>query len=185
MFNCLFVWLSFFLFNRLVFDLLKNASNEIKKKKLLFSSEKVFHSFLTEIFTSTNNEKNFHHFLLLQAETFMEKIILDIPMGDYLLAGATGKKIKAQIKKQTELMVDLIKTWASEKIIDQPKYINFLEEKIESFYLEHLLLPLKKQVFEKIRLYRRIAFGLAIILSLLQSLLLNFFDLNVLSFNVI
>ena len=32
LFNCLFVWLSFFLFNRLVFDLLKNASNEIKKK---------------------------------------------------------------------------------------------------------------------------------------------------------
>jgi len=141
---------------------------EIKRKDFL--SE-----ILSEFCLKTNLEQQIENFLSDRVEKVMHRIALQVPMGDYLLAGAIGKKIKAQVNLEITLMLPELQDYLTRQIIEQGKVETLLEEKIQSLDFSQSWNKIKEKALKKINLFKVLITLAGASVGILEFIVLLFF----------
>ena len=174
--NSSFTWLTAHLFQLYIIRFFvqqepfikKFVFDEIKRKGIL---SEVIQEFCLKI----DLERQIENFLNSRIEKIMHRIASQVPMGDYLLAGAVGKKIKGQVDLEITLMLPELQDYLTRQIIEQAKIEDLVEEKIQKFDFSHSWNKIKKKALKKLTLFKILLTLLAAIIGVIEFAILLFF----------
>ncbi len=176
LFNALFAWMLIDLLIRLIFRFLYSQEHAIKALLSARIKEELdMQNLVKDLMTRADLKVNLQLFLDERIDLIMQKVALQVPMGDYLLSGVLGKKIKDKVKQEVEFVIPDVEEHLLEHLIANNVVENLVEEKIRDLDFKQIISLLQKKAQKKINLCKCVFTLLGIFVGVLEVL----FFLNV------
>jgi hypothetical protein len=173
LFNSIFGWLLIFY----SFKLIKN--NILKNEKMIkqiilnyiveeFGSE----NFLAKEIDSLDLEGEFAPFLDIRLIQLIQKIASQIPMGEFLVAGSLGQKLRSKIREEILKMLPELKEHFVSRFAEKFDIERFLKGKIDQYDFKRAMFLVEEKYSSQILKLKSFGASMGALTGLLEVLLI-------------
>jgi|GEM_PF-4888565 len=173
LFNSLFAWLIV----HFTYQYLINFP--LKKEKLIkkivreeIQKQVDFRVILKHKLSEVDLSSEIGPFLDGHMEQIIKKIAIQIPMGEFLLTGALGQKIKSKVKEEVNQILPEIKEHLLQRLGEKLDIDKVIKEKIQDYDIVFLIDLIKKHTRKRMNQMKWLSALLGAILGLLELFLL-------------